>query len=152
LAYFTFTEAISVADLFAVRALLEGHAVEAAAIRCAGEESAHLVKLAEESAQLVRGAAVTDLSKLSDLDMEFHLQIVVLSANLVLEQLMHRMMQILESVRSRSVVVPGQVERSWKQHVAIAHAIHDGDARLAAARLVEHMESVKTALYGSDGR
>lgn len=152
LAYFAFADASSVEDLFEVRGLLECHAVRRATER--GDAAAHadLLALVEEGRELLTGAGEAELAKVSQKDTEFHLKIVVVGGNLVLEQMMHRVLQILEAVRQRSLGVPGQAERSWRQHREIAQAIADGDSQLAVARMVEHMAAVKSVLTTAEER
>jgi GntR family transcriptional repressor for pyruvate dehydrogenase complex len=146
LAYFAFDSAAAVGDLFEVRSLLETTAARRAAAGGGDGRRSALVDLAERGRQMFDEGRGPTAEKLARLDAEFHLGIADLSGNLVLEQLMKRLMQLLEPVRSRSLSVPGQPQLAWDQHRMIAEAIARGNAELAAARVVEHLEGVTHAL------
>jgi GntR family transcriptional repressor for pyruvate dehydrogenase complex len=150
LAYFAFDSASSVVDLFEVRSLLECRAAQRAALVGPASERPALLTLVDEMKALLDSPEELDTVRLGQLDSEFHLRIAALSGNLVLVQLMNRVMQILEAVRARSLKVPGQPQRSWRQHVQIAEAILRGEPELAVARVVEHMECVKAAIINSE--
>lgn len=144
LAYFSFESEGALEDLFELRTLLETRA----AARAARAQPAVLRSGLRPFIGRMRRPAFeegTDPAGLAELDTEFHLRIAEISGNLVLEQMMRRLMQVLEIVRTRSLLVPGQRQRSWEQHRQIAEAIERGDAELAVARVVEHMDSVRRA-------
>ena len=152
LAYFSFESEGAVDDLFEVRTLLETRAASRAARQEPAAARQGLRLLVEQMHDLAHDERA-DPATLAELDTEFHLRIAEISGNLVLEHLMRRLMQVLEIVRTRSLVVPGQRQRSWEQHLHIAEAIEGGDAELAVARVVEHMDSVRrAALSAGSGR
>lgn len=151
LAYFAFETEAAVDDLFEVRTLLETRAVSRAAQRVPDAERTGLTPLVERMRPLTLNER-SDPTELAELDTEFHLRIAQIGGNLVLEQLMRRLMQVLEIVRTRSLAVSGQRARSWDQHMRIAEAVERGDAELAVARIVEHMDSVRRAALAQDVR
>jgi DNA-binding FadR family transcriptional regulator len=151
LAYFSFESDAAVDDLFEVRTLLETRAAARASQRRPDSERLGLMPVVEQ----MRPFAVDDYSdpaQLAELDTQFHLGIAVISGNLVLEQLMSRLMQVLAVVRTRSLAVRGQRLRSWEQHRRMAEAIERGDSELAVARVVEHMDSVRRAVLSPEAR
>lgn len=150
LAYFAFADESSVQDLFEVRRLLESQAAARAAAEGSQDEREGLVTMVQDAQQLLESADDEGLTKVAQMDTHFHLRIAVMGGNLVLEQLMHRVMQILETVRFRSLTTPGQPERSWEQHLKIAEAIAKGNPQLAKARMVEHMETVKEVIIRNE--
>jgi len=144
LTYFAFETEAAIDDLFEVRTLLESRAASRAAQTYPDSERLGLRDLVERMRPLAHDEQ-SDPGQLADLDTAFHLRIAEIGGNLVLEQLMRRLMHVLEIVRTRSLAVPGQRARSWDQHLRIAEAIERGDAELAVARVVEHMDAVRRA-------
>jgi GntR family transcriptional regulator, transcriptional repressor for pyruvate dehydrogenase complex len=150
LSYFAFDSAGPVNDLIDVRTLLERQSARAAAAHQPANERSGLRLIVETMRPLAMAPeGETDMSALADLDTKFHVQIAALSGNLVLEQLMQRLMQILAVTRTRSLRVPGQALRSLEQHQGIANAIEAGQGDLAVNLLVEHMESVREAILSA---
>ena len=149
LAYFAFDNADSVIDLFEVRNLLECRAAQRSALRGPVSDRSELLDLIEQMKEAV-DASELDVAWYGDLDARFHLRIAEMSGNLVLAELMNRVIQILEAVRLRSLTVPGQARRSLSQHAQIAEAIARGEPELAVARVVEHLETTKAAIIAGE--
>lgn len=145
-AYFAFDSAPAIGDLFEVRTLLETTAARRAAQAVDRDRRFSLLELANAGIELFSRNGRPPKEELARLDATFHLAIAALSENLVLENLMERLMQLLEPVRARSLSVNGQPERSWNQHLKIAEAIAAGNADLAVLLVEEHMRGVTTAL------
>lgn len=147
MSYFAFDTAGPVNDLIDVRTLLERESAMTAAAHEPAIERTSLRAIVDQMRPLApkdpKGRSMTALAAL---DAQFHVQIASLGGNLVLEQLMRRLMQILAVTRTRSLSVPGQAKRSLQQHETIAEAIERGDGTTAAERMVEHMESVREAI------
>jgi GntR family transcriptional repressor for pyruvate dehydrogenase complex len=152
LSYFAFDTAGPVNDLIEVRTLLERRSALSAAQHEPASERSMLREIIEEMRPLAHTPKRSaDMAALAELDTKFHVQIATLGGNLVLEQLMRRLMQILAVARTRSLHVPGQALRSWEQHDQIAQAIEAGDGKVAVTRVVAHMASVRDAiLLGND--
>jgi GntR family transcriptional regulator, transcriptional repressor for pyruvate dehydrogenase complex len=149
LSYFAFDSAGPVNDLMDVRTLLEQRAAETAAAHVPASDRKQLRDLVDRMRPLAESRTrpnMARMSSLAELDTAFHVHIASLGGNLVLEQLMLRLMQILAIPRTRSLMVPGQALRSWQEHAAIANAIEDGRGEVAAARIFEHMESIREAI------
>jgi GntR family transcriptional repressor for pyruvate dehydrogenase complex len=144
LAYFAFDSAGPIDDVFEVRELLERQAALGAA-QAPVSERARLMDVVRAMRAVIDSEDL-DVEALEELDMAFHLLIAELGGNLVLEQLMRRLMQILAVVRARSLSSPNQPQRSWVQHRQIADAIIAGDVDLAINRVAEHINSVKAAV------
>jgi DNA-binding FadR family transcriptional regulator len=151
LAYFSFESEGAVDDLFEVRTLLETRAAARASQRSRTSERQGLISIVGQMRPFAEDER-SDAAQLAELDTQFHLGIAEISGNLVLEQLMRRLMQVLAIVRTRSLAVPGQRLRSWEQHRRIAEAVERGDSELAVARVVEHMDSVRRAVLSPEAR
>jgi GntR family transcriptional regulator, transcriptional repressor for pyruvate dehydrogenase complex len=151
LSYFAFDRAGPVNDLIEVRMLLESQAARTAAAHEKAAERATLGRVVEQAGLLIPGETGTlDTKAIAKIDTQFHVGVAALGGNLVLEQLMLRLMQILEVVRTRTLAIPGQALRSWNEHNAIAEAIAAGDGDAAVERMAEHMESVRRAILDGD--
>jgi DNA-binding FadR family transcriptional regulator len=85
-------------------------------------------------------------SQIASLDRAFHLAIASITGNLVLTQLLERVMTLLDSVRPRTLALPGQAEASWEEHRRIALVVSRGDEDAARTELTRHLESVIKAL------
>ena len=151
LSYFAFDRAGPVGDLIDVRKLLESQAARTAAAHQPAAERANLRLIVERARLLLPDRAGTfDTKAVAQIDTQFHVGIAALGGNLVLEQLMLRLMQILEVARKRTLAIPGQAVRSWQQHNAIAEAISDGDGDAAVEEMIRHIESVRSAILDGD--
>ncbi|GKY87223.1 GntR family transcriptional regulator [Sinisalibacter aestuarii] len=119
------------AELYAVRAELEGLAARLAAQHAAPEEVRVLRELVEEDRK-----RVNDPSALARANRRFHKQIHLASHNRYLVQqldLVHRTMALLATT---SLAVEGRSEKAIAEHDAIVQAIEarDGDAADTALR------------------
>jgi len=122
------------AELYAVRAELEGLAARLAAQHAAPEEVRVLRKMVEEDRKLIG-----DPEALSQANRRFHKQIHLASHNRYLVQqldLVHRTMALLATT---SLAVEGRSEGALKEHDAIVTAIENGDGDAANAALQAHI-------------
>ncbi len=119
------------AELYAVRAQLEGLAARLAAQHAAPEEVRVLREMVEDDRALIN-----DPAALARANRRFHKQIHLASHNRYLVQqldLVHRTMALMATT---SLAVEGRPETAIAEHDAIVTAIeaHDGDAADAALR------------------
>lgn len=119
------------AELYVVRAELEGLAARLAARHATDEEINVLREMVEEDRQLIY-----DPNALSRANRRFHKQVHLASHNRFLVRqldLVHRSMALLAT---SSLAVEGRGETALKEHDAIVDAIarHDGDAADAALK------------------
>ncbi len=122
------------AELYAVRAELEGLAARLAAQHAAPEEVRVLRKMVNDDRKLIDSPEA-----LSQANRRFHKQIHLASHNRYLVQqldLVHRTMALLATT---SLAVEGRSEGALNEHDAVVIAIESGDGDAACAALKEHI-------------
>jgi len=122
------------AELYTVRAELEGLAARLAARHAAPEEIRVLRDMVEEDRALI-----ADPGALSRANRRFHKQIHLASHNRYLVQqlgLVHRSMALLATT---SLAVEGRPEDTLAEHARIVNAIADGDGDEAHQALKDHI-------------
>jgi GntR family transcriptional repressor for pyruvate dehydrogenase complex len=83
---------------------------------------------------------------LSESDQQFHLAVAEAAGNEVVMRVMTNLIDLLRESRMQSMKIPGRVEQSLKEHMLIAEAIKDRNAKLARSRMFEHLSSVERTL------
>jgi len=124
------------AELYAVRAELEGLAARLAAQHAAPEEVRVLREMIDEDR-----AKIGDPAALARTNRRFHKQVHLASHNRYLVQqldLVHRTMALLATT---SLAVEGRSETAIAEHAAIVAAIEARDGDAAAAALRAHISS-----------
>jgi DNA-binding GntR family transcriptional regulator len=124
------------AELYVVRAELEGLAARLAAKHATAEEVRVLYSLVEQDRKLVGNP-----SMLSRANRRFHGQIHLASHNRYLVQqleMVHRSMALLAST---SLAVDGRGEEALDEHLAIVEAIDNGDGDQAEEALKTHISN-----------
>jgi DNA-binding GntR family transcriptional regulator len=122
------------AELYVVRAELEGLAARLAARHATAEEVRVLRAMVEEDRRLMR-----DLSAMARANRRFHKQIHLASHNRYLVQqldLVHRTMALMATT---SLAIQGRGEDAMAEHDAIVSAIEAGDGEAASAALKAHI-------------
>ncbi|HCQ63786.1 MAG TPA: GntR family transcriptional regulator [Rhodobacteraceae bacterium] len=124
------------AELYAVRAELEGLAARLAAQHAAPEEVRVLREMVEDDREMVG-----DPAALARSNRRFHKQVHLASHNRYLVQqldLVHRTMALLATT---SLAVEGRSETAIAEHDAIVSAIEARDGEAAATALQKHISS-----------
>ena len=124
------------AELYAVRAELEGLAARLAAQHAAPEEVRVLREMVEDDRTKIGNPAA-----LARTNRRFHKQVHLASHNRYLVQqldLVHRTMALLATT---SLAVEGRSEMAIAEHEAIVNAIEARDGEAAAAALRKHISS-----------
>ncbi|MBF9032452.1 FCD domain-containing protein [Rhodobacterales bacterium HKCCE3408] len=122
------------AELYAVRAELEGLAARLAAQHAAPEEIRVLKRMIEEDKALL-----DDPQALSRANRRFHRQLHLASHNRYLVQqldLVHRSMALMATT---SLAAAGRGEKALEEHAAIVAAIEARDGETAARALRDHL-------------
>ena len=125
-------------DIFGVRRMLEAPASGIAAQRATSEDVAALY------AEVDRVSNVVDVEQLVEHDTRFHRAIVALAGNAYLSGVIDTM--TTHTVRARiwrGVMESGAIARTLAEHRAIVDAIAAGDAELAAAANMVHINGVE---------
>lgn len=126
-------------DLFAARAILEGGAAAAAAVRQPAREISTLTEVLD---QMRHAYAGRETRKVLELDMEFHELLLTAAGNPVLVELHNHLSTRLRQVRSLSGDIAGRQSRVLEQHAAIIEAIRSGSGPAAEEATRVHIMSV----------
>ncbi|NLK51976.1 MAG: GntR family transcriptional regulator [Syntrophomonadaceae bacterium] len=132
-----------VADVFEIRAALEGLAAYLAAERITDTEKEELERL------LVRKAAsvqANDLRSILERDFEFHELIYRASRNERLIQIINNLREQISRFRMVSLAFPGRGREALDEHKKIVEAIADRDSATAQTLAQEHIENAENAL------
>lgn len=122
------------AELYVVRAELEGLAAKLAA-QHAAEEEVHLLREMVENDRLL----VNDPSQLARANRRFHRQLHLASHNRYLVQQLNLVHQSMALMETTSLAVEGRSELALNEHDAIVRAIEARDGTAAQAALKDHI-------------
>ena len=132
-----------IADVFEIRAALEGLAAELAARRSTPEE----IESLERSLVKIRECADNgDIQACIELDTIFHEQLMSASHNDRLVQIIANLREQIQRFRSTSLAHPGRMKLAWEEHKIIVEAIAQGDTELARRLAYEHIENAENSL------
>lgn len=102
------------------------------------------MRKAEEAFRLAVESGETDLRKLSELDVAFHLSIAALTKGELLARLLGELNGVLEESRRVTLSRRGQLQRSSDEHSAIADAIAKKDPLAARLAVREHLVHIRS--------
>lgn len=132
-----------IADVFEIRAALEGLAAGLAAERITDTElealERSLVKVAEAS-------EAGDLEQLINMDTDFHDILYKASRNERLVQIVSNLREQIQRFRSTSLSHPGRMKLALEEHKKIVEAISDRDVELARDLAREHIENAENSM------
>lgn len=135
-----------IADIFEIRAALEGLAAGLAAERITDEELEKMERhLVEKADAIARG----DMERLVEVDTEFHESIYKASRNDRLQGIINNLREQIQRFRATSLAYPGRMKQSLDEHRAIVEAIHARDAALARQVTQEHIENAEQSMIES---
>lgn len=129
-------------ELLKVRGVLDELAA-AEAIEHASDEGLEFMSAAEREFRSAVEAGETNLTKLSELDVAFHVSIAALSSGELLHGLVTELNEVLKESRRVTFSRPGQLQRSAVEHQAIAEAIVARDASAARDAVQQHLHQIR---------
>lgn len=135
-----------IADVFEIRASLEGLAAALAAERITDEELEFMERCLVVKAEAIANA---DFDKLVDIDARFHESIYKASRNERLWAIINNLREQIQRLRMTSLSVPGRMSQSLKEHRAIVEAIQSRDINLARQAAQEHIENAENVMMES---
>lgn len=135
---------LSLAELFAMREVLEVPAATWAADRMTPDE---LTELRELLDRLDTGfdSDPIDFEQLAGLDAAFHLAIAAAAGNRFLQQTSHVLHDMLLSGMETTLLIPGRREKSKREHEKILTALASGDGTAAGKAARAHIRSARVA-------
>lgn len=134
----------NLAELFAMREVLEVPAARWAAQRHDGAELREVTKAFKELESAVQRKA-RDYDRLQHLDATFHLRIVQAAGNRLLEQSQGVLNELLVTGLQTTLTIDGRLEKSCHEHARILAALEKGDGPAAARAAKVHIRNVRLA-------
>ena len=132
-----------IADVFEIRATLEGLAAELAAQRIADDELDELERLL---VQIAECAAKDDVESCIELDTKFHEVLFRSSRNDRLLPLLSNLREQIQRIRMTSLHHPGRLKLALEEHKRIVDAISQHNPALARKLAHEHIECAENSL------
>src|SRR5207249_12011936 len=130
-----------VAELLDVRRILEPALAARAARNASDDEIAELEEILRRQEQkLQRGEPAIEE------DSQFHYALALAARNSVLQRVLDVLMDLLRESRTRSLQVPGRLERSYAGHRRILRAIKRRDAKAAEKAVKQHLSEIEAIL------
>lgn len=132
-----------IADVFEIRAAMEGLAAGLAAERITEEEleqlERHLVKIAE-------CIDANDINGLVDADTDFHDTLYKACRNERLVQIVSNLREQIQRFRTTSLSSPGRMKYALEEHKTIVEAVSERNIELARALATEHIENAENKM------
>lgn len=135
-----------IADVFEIRAALEGLAAGLAAERITDEELEYMERCLAEKAEAIK---TSNMEKLIEADTNFHEAIYKASRNERLYTIISNLREQIQRFRSTSLAVPGRMKLSLDEHRTIVEAIESRDVVLARQVAQEHIENAENIMMES---
>lgn len=132
-------------QLYAVRALLEGHAGREFARRRVPEDLRNLDAAVE---RFERAAETDDRAELIEAKTRFYAALMHGGGNMFVEQMLTTMHNRITLLRLTSMTSSGRLKNSVAEIKAIHQAIRDGDENRAEALCVKHIEAAAEVALG----
>jgi len=132
-----------IADVFEIRAALEGLAAGLAAERITEEELERMERLLVEKQEAI---TQDDIGKLVDVDTKFHELMYQASRNVRLGSIISNLREQIQRFRLTSLSYPGRNKLSLEEHKKIVEAIQARDYQLARQLATEHIENAENVL------
>lgn len=132
-----------IADIFEIRAALEGLAAGLAAERITDEELEEMERLLVEKAEAISSS---NMEKLVEVDTKFHEAIYKASRNERLTNIINNLREQIQRFRTKSLSYPGRMKRSLEEHCSIVEAIQSRDIQQARQVAQEHIENAENIM------
>ncbi len=134
------------AEIFEVRAALEGQVAELAATK--GDEVA-CKELGDIFDAGARAVADHRLDALPKLNTQFHEHLASMADNQLLADMLQQLAGVVRWIYAERL--PQRVQGSWHEHSEIVQAVVDGDPSEARRLAVAHVESARDAYFAGHG-
>lgn len=132
-----------VADVFEIRAALEGLAAGLAAERITEEELEELERILVRKSEAIDQ---NDLEKLIEIDTQFHEGLYQASRNEKLTQLINNLREQIQRFRATSLSTPGRMREALEEHKKIVEAISERNITRAQELAQEHIENAENSM------
>lgn len=131
-----------VADVFEIRAALEGLAAGLAAERVTDDEIEQM-----ERVLFYKEGEERDLEMIVKSDTDFHALVYKASRNQRLVQILENLREQIQRFRATSLAVPGRVRDALEEHRAIVEALADHDVEKAQELANSHIVTAENVMF-----
>lgn len=135
-----------VADVFEIRAALEGLAASLAAERVTEEEIEQMERIL-----LYHEEEEVNLEEIVESDTDFHALVYKASRNERLIQILANLREQIQRFRATSLAVPGRVKEAIEEHRAIVEALASHDAEKAQELATAHIVTAENVMFEALG-
>ncbi|MEN6461058.1 MAG: GntR family transcriptional regulator [Syntrophomonas sp.] len=135
-----------IADIFEIRAALEGLAAALAAERITDDELENMERLLVEKAEAINQQ---DIEKLVEVDTKFHDALYQASRNERLTAIISNLREQIQRFRATSLANPGRGKKSLDEHRYIVEAIQSRDVQQARQAAQDHIENAENSMIES---
>ena len=135
-------------DIYNIRKRLEGLAASLAAARIDEKGVSELSEIVELSEFYI---SKNDAEKIKKLDSDFHACVYRYSGSRMLEKVLSDLHRSVSTYRKKSLLSPGRLEKSVKEHREILNAIKAGDAEKADELASLHVGAALDNLLSIEG-
>lgn len=132
-----------IADLYAMRSVLEGLAAHLATDRITSDSEEKLRRSIQLHRETLEGG---DRHQIIEADMEFHRLLYDLSANPWLQESLLRLQSLVRLGMMTTLMVPGSPERAFAEHLEILDAVLAKDPAAAETRARSHVDRLRRTL------
>lgn len=132
-----------IADVFEIRAALEGLAAGLAAERITEEELEEMGRLLVEKGEAV---AANDIDRCVEVDTKFHENLYKASRNDRLITILSNLREQIQRFRLTSLSYPGRMRQSWDEHRVIVEMLEARDISAVRQLATEHIENAENVL------
>lgn len=145
-----FLQTDTIHELFEVRKTLETESAAWAAKRGTKEFLKQIAEQSQHAYDTLLADSFADQEArekfLSETDESFHLMVAQAAGNEVVLRIMNNLIDLLRESRLHSMKIPGRSVQSLAEHIGIASALVEGNAKLARERMFEHLSGVERDL------
>lgn len=135
-----------IADVFEIRAALEGLAAGLAAERITDDELESMERMLVEKAEAI---AEDNIEKVVEADTKFHDALYGASRNERLTTIISNLREQIQRFRTRSLSYPGRSKRSLEEHRGILEAVQSRDIQAARQAAQDHIENAENSMIES---
>lgn len=131
-----------VADVFEIRAALEGLAAGLAAERATDDEIEEMERLL-----LFNEGELKTLEQIVEADTDFHALVYKASRNNRLIQILANLREQIQRFRATSLAVPGRIKNAIEEHRAIVEALANHDVEKAQELASSHIVTAENVMF-----
>ncbi|MDA8440811.1 MAG: GntR family transcriptional regulator [Peptococcaceae bacterium] len=135
-----------IADVFEIRAALEGLAAGLSAERITDEELEEMERLLVRKAEIIEN---NNLDLIVEVDTAFHAIMYKASRNERLVQILSNLREQIQRFRATSLAVPGRMREALEEHRMITEALSERNVTLAQQLATEHIENAENVMLES---